>query len=165
MLLLSLVGVRQQHGWADKSPKHSYTQAVHCFFVAKSRLYNSSLTLGEVRFISLGVQTSRVVTGFWEGKVSEWVIRALSRSWQFCSLIATGTRFYQAQWLGRIIWTLILLWHFCTMAITAILKPYTLSSSASSFVCYDTYLWVSSQYSQILRFHIRDFSWLTILKR
>ena len=25
--------------------------------------------------------------------VSEWVIRALSRSWQFCSLIATGTRF------------------------------------------------------------------------
>ncbi len=26
-------------------------------------------------------------------RVSEWVIRALSRSWQFCSLIATGTRF------------------------------------------------------------------------
>ena len=45
---------------------------------------------------------------FW---VSEWVIRALSRSWQFCSLIATGTRFHQAQWLG--LWTRSCLYVVC----------------------------------------------------
>ena len=53
-------------------------------------------------FLYKQLQTERILEAFWvkipRDKVrciswSEWVIGVLSRSWQFCSLIATGTRF------------------------------------------------------------------------
>ncbi len=69
----------------------------HSFCHQKMILVFSIAAMCEIRGYLSGIYNFGVSE--W---VSEWVIRALSRSWQFCSLIVTGTRFYQAQWLWSV---------------------------------------------------------------